>query len=575
MAQMLPAVYPHDGKSDAERDVFEMLRQLPEQWTCLHSLGLAKHRRKVWAEIDFVVIGAPGIFCLEVKGGYVGRENGVWIFRNRHGKENSKREGPFDQVGSAAGALKGFFRTENREILNSIVGYGVVLPDIPCTMRGPDVDPEIVVDQTTIGAGMSRYLTRLTEVWTSRHREQHGRDPRPLSKNDRDAVLALLRGDFDLVPSLPTRIGWTKQELVRLTDQQSQLLERLDENPRVLIRGAAGTGKTVIAAEEAARAARSGARVLYLCFNRLLANSLTDTSPPGVTVSTLHALMAKVIRDAELESELPEADDNDLYEVFFPVLTLQALSLPTAPPAADLLVVDEGQDILLDNYLDVLDKLVVGGLARGRWRMFYDPNQNIFDGIGAPAMERLLSLDPTRYPLTVNCRNTEQVATATAMFSGCARLEAFAQGPQIETIWYRDRADQRRSVSNCVRRLLSQGVRPNDIVVLSTKTLRHSCLSEGWEGDVGARLIDVAERQNGDEGAVGFSTIGAFKGLEADAVVLLDAVTTDPASRYLTYVGASRARAVLTLLLDEAQSDEITNRYSQFGESFAGTAGEP
>ena len=72
------------------------------------------------------------------------------------------------------------------------------------------------------------------------------------------------------------------------------------------------------------------------------------------------------------------------------MLSLQALGLPDRPPPFDFLVVDEGQDILLANYVDVLDALLLGGLANGRWRIFYDPNQNIFHGVGTPAMERVL-----------------------------------------------------------------------------------------------------------------------------------------------------------------------------------------
>jgi hypothetical protein len=204
--------------------------------------------------------------------------------------------------------------------------------------------------------------------------------------------------------------------------------------------------------------------------------------------------------------------------------------------------------------------------------MFYDPNQNIFEGIGGPAMERLLSFNPTRCPLTINCRNTEQIATATAMFSGCSGLESSAQGPKVETLWYRDLADQRRTVTNCIRRLLSQGVQPSNTVILSTKTLRNSCLADGWSADVGARLVDVTAEDLRDEGAVRFSTIAAFKGLESDAVILLDAVTPKVSSRYLTYVGGSRARVLLAILLDASESEEIASRYAQFGELTRGEA---
>jgi hypothetical protein len=167
---MLPASYPSDGPSEAEHDVFELLRvQLSPEWTCLHSLGIAQHKRKVWAEIDFVLIGPAGVFCLEVKGGRVSRGDGVWKFQNRHGVVNEKREGPFEQVGSATGALRGFFRNRRRRVLESIVGYGVVMPDVPCTMEGPDVDAEVVLDETSFLNGIKPFIDLLVDVWQSRY----------------------------------------------------------------------------------------------------------------------------------------------------------------------------------------------------------------------------------------------------------------------------------------------------------------------------------------------------------------------------------------------------------------------
>ena len=45
--------------SEAERRIFEHLKsETPDSWIALHSLGLTRHRRKPWAEADFVVDGA-------------------------------------------------------------------------------------------------------------------------------------------------------------------------------------------------------------------------------------------------------------------------------------------------------------------------------------------------------------------------------------------------------------------------------------------------------------------------------------------------------------------------------------
>ena len=79
--------------------------KLSREWVTLHSLGLSTHERKPWAEIDFVLAGPAGLFCLEVKGGRIARTDGMWSFTNKAGRTDEKREGPFEQVGSAAAAL--------------------------------------------------------------------------------------------------------------------------------------------------------------------------------------------------------------------------------------------------------------------------------------------------------------------------------------------------------------------------------------------------------------------------------------------------------------------------------------
>ena len=71
MARMIPAQIDSEGISMAERRVFGLLETDPatQDWTVLHSLGLARRVDGPYGEIDFVaIIPAEGIVCLEVKG---------------------------------------------------------------------------------------------------------------------------------------------------------------------------------------------------------------------------------------------------------------------------------------------------------------------------------------------------------------------------------------------------------------------------------------------------------------------------------------------------------------------------
>ena len=69
MSRMLP-FRPHPDVPKSEQWVFDQLANDPalDNHVILHSLGLARHERKSYAECDFVVIGQYGVYCLEVKG---------------------------------------------------------------------------------------------------------------------------------------------------------------------------------------------------------------------------------------------------------------------------------------------------------------------------------------------------------------------------------------------------------------------------------------------------------------------------------------------------------------------------
>ena len=104
MARMVPD-RPATTSSAAEVAVFERIRdELTAEWIALHSVGMTIHDSKPWAEIDFVLIGPPGVFCLEVKGGVIAREGGVWYTTPQHGANAGRRQ-PLKEFALPAGRL--------------------------------------------------------------------------------------------------------------------------------------------------------------------------------------------------------------------------------------------------------------------------------------------------------------------------------------------------------------------------------------------------------------------------------------------------------------------------------------
>ena len=198
----------------------------------------------------------------------------------------------------------------------------------------------------------------------------------------------------------------------------------------------------------------------------------------------MHSLMASIVRDAGYGGQASRRVGRRLYTLFYPELALEAL-------------LDDGPTVRRRDrrrgtghpapcLLDVLDAALDGGLAEGEWRVFLDPKQNMFDGTDHAALAELLRHEPVQYRLRVNCRNTAAIATDTAILSATQCDEVLrAEGPDVEHVWYRDKTTNERLVANHVNRLLSEGVSPEQIVVLGRRRLDEQ-LARG-EADVAER----------------------------------------------------------------------------------------
>ena len=562
MARMLPPFVAESTQSAAERKLFAVMRdELSDEWTVLHSLGSTLHDRKPWAEIDFVLVGPAGVYCLEVKGGRVARRDGRWEFTNRFGAVSSKSEGPFEQVGPATAQIRNYLVDKLPEARTAIVGYGVATPDIVFDVAGPDVEPEVVFDERDSARPFDEYVSRLSKYWTTRL-DRRG----PVTSALRERIIALLRPDFDLQPSLRGRLRNVERELVRLTEEQYRVLDGLTENPRVIIRGSAGTGKTLLAVEEARRQRDSGNRVLLCCFNQMLAAQLSELEDlDGVDVHHFHGLLGQLIDTAGLRDRLPDAMPDELFRVFMPSVALEAILESDNLGAYDVLVVDEGQDLLLADYLDVFDALLDGGWREGRWRVLLDPHQDVFGARSTRGADRLQQPGATVFRLTVNCRNTRPIATTSALLGAANPADVMrTTGPDVEWVWYRDERHQRRELGRRLAKLISSDrVDPSSITVLTRRRLENSGLAEG--------LIDcpiqLGPAREAADRTIPHSTITAFKGLEADVVVLADVDELyNRAAQLENYVASSRGRGLLIVALDERLREQYQRLALELGE---------
>lgn len=549
MVTFIPPYMGEEIKSNAEKKMYDVLQGLDlEDAYVLHSLGLPKHQSKIYGEIDFVVVCKRGIVCLEIKGGRVECRNGKWYFTDRYGVEHQKAEGPFAQVTgnmfSLLTQVKNRF-TDNPHVKNLMVACGVVFPDIEFKSVSQEIIPEIIYDSRTVD--ITGYINQVFDYWAGR---QH-REPAKLSPNDVKEIVNYLRGDFTFVPTLKTRLDSVEKRLVRLTNEQVQIMNALGMNSHLMIEGGAGTGKTLLATDFAKKRAEKGDKVLYLTYNKNLANDINAQigQMNNLRVVNIHALFGEYVA---IDVERIQRNPQEYFSDELPEKFLEYISNLSEDKVqelkCDVLVMDEGQDILRPVYLYSLDLLLKNGLEKGDWAIFYDEKQNIYNPEYLDGMEIVSSYSCAKFHLFVNCRNTIQIGTYSSMASGVEMKEFLQEnGEEVQKISYTDKADFKVQIKDIIKKLRAEKVEFSDVAFLAPKKYENSMLCE-----IGIEVNELGEDYNPDSKLPKFATIQGFKGLDAKIVVLVDIENIHPKnfSKFI-YIAGTRARTLLYVVASE------------------------
>jgi hypothetical protein len=505
------------GTSRAENQIFELLRELeiPGWVYAFHSLNLPEHERKRVCEIDFLLLGERGLLALEAKGGAVSRQEGVWYSRDLRGALHRLKESPLEQASTAMfGLEKKLSERAGRTLTSSTVfGHAAIFPDVRFDAASVEWEPEMLLDSACMNVdALAASLDQLGSFWENKPGRR-----RRLSQNEIERYLNLLRPDFELVPSLQHFSRTIEAELVALTELQYRALDAHARNHRLIFEGGAGTGKTMLAAEICRRAKGAGCRVLLTCRSGVLAGFIR--AQPGLDG----------------------------------IVTVPFNRIAAMPRENfDLVVVDEGQDIINSDDLQLLDHILVGGLANGQWVFLLDSNnqRGLVGRYEDDAMAELRSYRPAEISLIDNCRNTVEIVTSTQRRTG-ADLGATTAGHGLAVTSVNGSPS---SVTNEIAKILEQleneQIPMDKIVLLSPHRFTSSVftsLPAHWRHRVD--ILDLVRLRAPTPGRIGFAQVADFKGLESPFVMLESPESSDAAAaRSLLYVGMTRARAALWLI---------------------------
>ena len=443
-------------------------------------------------------------------------------------------------------------------------GYAVVFTDVEAPPPGIGTEPWEVIDHHGLNAGIGALLLRAAKQQRARHHiHSTPAEPQlPLVRKMRDA----LRPDFERIVARGTVVGDSERRLLRLTEEQYDLLDLLGGNPRCLFEGAAGTGKTLLALEFARRCATSGDRVLLICFNRLLgdwfANEITATTTgANITAGRFYKCLRDVIILSPIAGEFQTAEkqahDSEVFDSVYPLYG--QLALEAGQEQFDVIVVDEAQDLVRPPILDLLNVWLKGGLRDGRWVFFGDFHRQAIYGSSCRAdAQQLMSARcgfHARASLKQNCRNTRRIGEETALLSGFDSPPyrmGQVDGTPVDYLEYTDATSQRDALQTVLSRLAAEsGIGAEDVIILSRYRLEQS--AAGGLVDTASfriRSVEQAPPKHGRIPTFCFATAQAFKGMESKVIVLCDVDRIDSDDdRSLLYVAMSRARSLLTVLL--------------------------
>lgn len=547
MAIMWPRELPNDVLRNilrsTECSVYKKLQaSLDDSFTVFYSrpwLGLKPDGEEIDGECDFVIAHpALGILTLEVKGGVIAYDPRLdqWTSRDRW-KITHRIKNPVGQARTSKHQL--------REKLQKYPGWtprkvrmrhGVIFPHAlkPNLDLAPDMPLCLFCFSDDFDNNLKAWvLARFGELDNKYNREQ------ALGRDGIRALEDLLARPFQLHVPLGRVIDDDDKNIQILTTQQYYILRSIECISRAAIAGGAGTGKTVLAMEEARRCSSNGYRTLFTCFNKPLAAEIKRrmSSIKNLEVTAYHELCLRIISSAGIN--IPTGlSETIFYRDVCPNLVVDALCMHQFQ-GYDAIIIDEGQDFYASWWPAI--ECLMDQKGRGIFRVFYDSNQAVYGNIlNIPADVRLI---PIR--LTLNMRNTLKIHEV---------LKRYYEGHPIEPLgpvglmveWIKCKTVQAliHQTEKCVKRLfINERINLEDITILmSDNTLLEAT---NWTHNItGYPTTNCSELK---KNAVVIDTVRRFKGLESKIVILV--LTQDMISKTeLLYVATSRARNHLIIL---------------------------